>query len=154
MDGWTNVSDEVEGMRWNEVARGIFGARGFDDSLPAVMPYGRKQTFSTTIEIPDTYEEEVSPAIRPEYTCVIAYIWDRSTNSIVNSNIYAMTEKSLDRYTFKDFIRDSGVEDIELEEEAAAEAEYFNLQGVHVSNPSNGIFIVKKGSKTSKQIFR
>ena len=154
MDGWTNVSDEVEGMRWNEVARGIFGARGFDDSLPAVMPYGRKQTFSTTIEIPDTYEEEVSPAIRPEYTCVIAYIWDRSTNSIVNSNIYAMTEKSLDRYTFKDFIRDSGVEDIELEEEAAAEAEYFNLQGVRVSNPSNGIFIVKKGSKTSKQIFR
>ena len=118
------------------------------------MPYGRKQTFSTTIEIPDTYEEEVSPAIRPEYTCVIAYIWDRSTNSIVNSNIYAMTEKSLDRYTFKDFIRDSGVEDIELEEEAAAEAEYFNLQGVRVSNPSNGIFIVKKGSKTSKQIFR
>ena len=65
-----------------------------------------------------------------------------------------MTEKSLDRYTFKDFIRDSGVEDIELEEEAAAEAEYFNLQGVRVSNPSNGIFIVKKGSKTSKQIFR
>lgn len=32
----------------------------------------------------------------------------------------------------------------------AAAAEYFNLQGVRVANPSNGVFIVRQGSKVSK----
>ena len=32
--------------------------------------------------------------------------------------------------------------------------EYYNLNGVRVDNPSNGIFIVKKGNKVSKQVIR
>ncbi|HAW06954.1 MAG TPA: DUF5116 domain-containing protein, partial [Rikenellaceae bacterium] len=31
-----------------------------------------------------------------------------------------------------------------------APVEYFNLQGVKVSNPENGIFIRRQGGKTSK----
>lgn len=35
-----------------------------------------------------------------------------------------------------------------------AEAEYFNLQGIRVDNPSNGVFIRRQGSKVSKVIVR
>lgn len=34
------------------------------------------------------------------------------------------------------------------------EAKYFNLQGVQVSNPENGLFIVVKGGKTSKVLVK
>ena len=43
----------------------------------------------------------------------------------------------------------SGVEGIEAEN-ADAPVEYYNLQGVKVANPSNGIFIKVQGSKASK----
>lgn len=33
-----------------------------------------------------------------------------------------------------------------------AEAEYYNLQGVRVSNPENGVFIVRQGAKTYKVV--
>lgn len=33
-------------------------------------------------------------------------------------------------------------------------AEYFNLQGVKVSNPTSGLYIVRKGNQISKQIIR
>ena len=41
----------------------------------------------------------------------------------------------------------SGVEAIEAED---APAVYYNLQGVEVANPSNGLYIVKRGNKVSK----
>ena len=45
-------------------------------------------------------------------------------------------------------IESSGIESIEVN----APAEYFNLQGVKVANPENGIFIKKQGNKTTKVI--
>lgn len=47
----------------------------------------------------------------------------------------------------------TGIEDITIDA-AAGEAEYFNLQGVKVANPENGVFIVRHGNKISKQIIR
>lgn len=35
-----------------------------------------------------------------------------------------------------------------------ASVEYFNLQGVRVANPENGIFIVKKGNNVEKRVIR
>lgn len=46
----------------------------------------------------------------------------------------------------------TGVADVELDENAAVE--YFNLQGIRVANPENGLFIVKRGKKVSKVIVR
>ena len=43
----------------------------------------------------------------------------------------------------------SGVEGVEA---AAAEAEYFNLQGVRVANPENGVFIRVEGGKATKVV--
>lgn len=41
---------------------------------------------------------------------------------------------------------------IESVEAAGVAAEYYNLQGVKVANPENGIFIKKQGNKVSKVI--
>jgi hypothetical protein len=43
----------------------------------------------------------------------------------------------------------SGVENIKVEEAVAPV--YYNLQGVKVANPSNGIYIVKRGAKVAKE---
>ena len=40
----------------------------------------------------------------------------------------------------------------EIEAEGNAAPVYYNLQGVRVANPENGLFIVVKGSKVSKVI--
>lgn len=42
----------------------------------------------------------------------------------------------------------------EAAEVADAPAEYFDLQGRKVANPTNGIFIVKRGNKVTKQVIR
>lgn len=46
----------------------------------------------------------------------------------------------------------SGVSDITVDNEAAVE--YFNLQGVRVNNPTNGLYIMRQGAKTQKVSIR
>lgn len=49
----------------------------------------------------------------------------------------------------------AGVNDIVADvDDVNAPVEYYNLQGVRVANPENGIFIVKQGNKVSKQVIR
>ncbi|MDE5594485.1 MAG: hypothetical protein K2I89_02795 [Muribaculaceae bacterium] len=42
----------------------------------------------------------------------------------------------------------------EIAAEENAPAEYFNLQGVRVANPDNGIYIVRRGAKVTKEVIR
>ena len=44
-----------------------------------------------------------------------------------------------------------GIDEIEAE---AAEAVYYNLQGVEVKNPENGVYIVRRGAKVTKEYIR
>ncbi|MDE5594710.1 MAG: hypothetical protein K2I89_03960 [Muribaculaceae bacterium] len=46
----------------------------------------------------------------------------------------------------------TGIADIVADENA--EAEYFNLQGVRVANPENGLYIVRRGNTVTKQLLR
>ena len=46
----------------------------------------------------------------------------------------------------------AGIEDIVIDENAPVE--YFNLQGVRVANPENGLYIVRQGKNVTKQIIR
>ena len=46
----------------------------------------------------------------------------------------------------------SAIDVIEIEENIDAPVEYYNMQGVKVANPSNGIFIKKQGNKATKVI--
>ena len=53
--------------------------------------------------------------------------------------------------TFTVGSEDAGVESII---DANSPVEYYNLQGVKVNNPQNGIFVVKQGNKTNKVVVR
>ena len=48
----------------------------------------------------------------------------------------------------------TGISDIQIEDADAAAPEYFNLQGIKVANPENGIYIVRRGNKVSKEFVR
>ena len=52
------------------------------------------------------------------------------------------------------FSKDTSAALTVVENEDAAPAEYFNLQGVRVENPEKGIFIKRCGSKVSKVILK
>lgn len=47
----------------------------------------------------------------------------------------------------------SAIYDVEIED-TDAPAVYYNLQGVQVANPENGIYIVRRGNKVTKEIIR
>lgn len=46
----------------------------------------------------------------------------------------------------------SGVAGIEADENAPVE--YYNLQGIRVANPENGLYIVKQGNKVTKRVIK
>lgn len=46
------------------------------------------------------------------------------------------------------------IEDIIADEDANAPVEYYNMQGIRVENPKNGIFIRRQGKKVEKVIFK
>lgn len=48
----------------------------------------------------------------------------------------------------------AGVEGVQIDENENAPVEYYNLQGVRVTEPANGLYIVRQGSKVSKQIIK
>lgn len=48
----------------------------------------------------------------------------------------------------------TGATAVDAIEVAEGEAEYFNLQGVRVANPENGLYIVRKAGKVTKEVIR
>ena len=48
----------------------------------------------------------------------------------------------------------AGIEDVIADEDADAPVEYFNLNGVRVDNPQNGIYIKRQGKKIEKVIIK
>lgn len=52
----------------------------------------------------------------------------------------------------EEFIANAGVNDIVADGDAAPV--YYNLNGMKVANPSNGLYIVKRGSKVTKEVIR
>ena len=49
---------------------------------------------------------------------------------------------------------EAGVNDVVVSDDNNAPAEYYNLQGVRVNNPANGLYIVKKGNQAFKIFVR
>ena len=73
---------------------------------------------------------------------VIALLTNARTGEIVNACQYDMS---------KDNGASVSVEGINA---STAPAEYYNLNGQKVSDPSNGIFIRRQGTKTDKVVIR
>lgn len=68
--------------------------------------------------------------------------------------VYVVAEKDfVDPNPVPEYPEIGGVDNVESDN-VNAPAEYFNLQGVRVANPQNGLYIVRQGSKVSKQVIR
>lgn len=68
----------------------------------------------------------------------------------VYGNIYAYFNQPGVRNTSDYKLNAAGVEGIEIDENAPVE--YYNLQGVRVENPANGLYIMRQGDKVVKVI--
>ena len=68
--------------------------------------------------------------------------------------VYVVAEKGfVDPNPVPEYPEIGAIETVESDN-ANAPVEYFNLQGVRVANPENGLFIVRQGNKVSKQVIR
>lgn len=76
----------------------------------------------------------------------------RSDNKISNVTFTATGKPKFSSITVKYALIPSGIADIEAEENGAVE--YFNLQGVRVDEPANGLYIRRAGNKVEKVIVR
>ena len=58
------------------------------------------------------------------------------------------TKVDYQTYTYES--KQTGITDIEAEFDPNAPVEYFNLQGIRVDNPENGLYIRRQGNKVEK----
>ncbi len=160
LGGWTLLPEAVLNARYQDVARAVWGYHGLDDSMPKEIKCEDTHSFTYKIEVPDTYQETMnggqtlvtSPAINPDYLTVIAYVFDRATSTVVNSARFPMTELTEQKFTTRDLVEQNGVETIDSD--YTHTPVYYNMQGVRISNPSNGLYIVRRGNKTTKEFIR
>ena len=88
-------------------------------------------------------EELTSTAVSPNANCITAEVTPENTVKLYQyvpgqlATMYTFEVKSL-----------TGVEGVELESDG--EVEYYNLQGVKVDNPSNGVYIKVQGKTATK----
>ena len=76
------------------------------------------------------------------YACAGAYNGQAYGNSAIAAAKLTFTANGL-----------TGIADVAVDNEDAAPV-YYNLQGVEVANPENGIYVVRRGSKVTKEVIR
>lgn len=127
MAGWERKGSSVN-TYYDDVARAYNTYGGVANSIPASVKAGEKYEFSNTISMKSCTGDEM------EKRAVIVFITNTKTGEIVNAA--------------KSVVKEGGVENIAVEE--MGEARYYNLQGVEVKNPENGIFIRVQNGKSQK----
>lgn len=131
MNGWEKKGSVVSTI-YNDVARYYDCYPGIKGSLPETIEANSINTY--TVDLP------LANVTGNEYR-VIALITNAKTGEIVNATEYNMTKDNTIL----------AVDDIATDD---APAEYYNLNGQKVADPSNGIFIKKTGAKAEKVIIR
>lgn len=128
---------KVGGLVFNDVVVSTTGIYGIDGSVPSALEPEQKVSHSLTFDL-----SKISSRLIPDKNKlrVIAAVLDK--NGIV---------LNCAKNEVNDYVESSVGE---LDSSSDALVEYYNLNGVKVSEPSNGIFIRKQGSKTSKVVIR
>lgn len=127
--GWENKPSSVPTI-YNDVARQLSRFSGIPGSVPQSVTAGESYEFE--------YELKLTSKIKDlDHINVVAYLLDRRTGFVENAAVV----KS------KYF---QSVSDIEIDNNENAPVEYFNLQGIRVNNPENGIYIRRQGTEVSK----
>lgn len=116
---------------FNDVARYISSTTGHEDSAVKSVKRGDKLVYSKELPLDNCTD--------PQKVNVIALLLNRTNGVILNAA--TIPAKGL-----------SGVEDVTGLEttDADAPAEYYNLAGVRVQNPTEGVYIMRRGSSVKK----
>lgn len=117
---------------FNDVARQLDGFKGIEGTVPENVVAHEENPFRYIMKISDS-------SIKTGYVNAIAYLVNKNTGALEN----VVTVKAAN-------IGISGIEDITVNNDNNAPVEYFNLQGIRVENPSNGLFIRRQGNKAEK----
>jgi hypothetical protein len=155
---WSDMDDEVYNVHYNDVARCIENYSGIVNSLPENLAANTEYEVSHQMQIPDVtvYDkgELIAPAVKCAHTNLVAFVVNTSTGEIVNVAEYPMSDIANNRYTTEMLYESiSGINDITVDSaDSNAPVQYFDLQGRRVLNPSNGLYIRRQGSATSKVI--
>lgn len=145
-------------MRYQDVARQLYGFHGQEGSVPArALPADETYTYNTQLSVVDPLRESDSgtvivPGYNYENLYLTAFLIDLDTFGIVNANRVALGSNPEPKYTAWNWV-DDNVGSVEgIDGGSNAPAEYYNLQGVRVANPGEGIYIVRRGTKVTKEI--
>ena len=116
----------------------------------AQTPYDGTTQVSQTLTVPNSYfyvtlKNDVLTFGRMS---IFYYYPDVDAEHIFSLNPEYCRESYI---KFPENTGENGVEDAIADSNANAPKEYFNLQGMRVNNPANGIYIVRQGNKVSKQ---
>jgi hypothetical protein len=88
-------------------------------------------------------EELTSTAVSPNANCITAEVTPENT-----VNIYQYVPGQLATMCTFEVKSLTGVEGVEFENDG--DVEYYNLQGVKIDNPSNGVYIKVQGKTATK----
>lgn len=133
--GWGNKPNKVETI-YNDVARQYNS--GIAGSVPESVEVGKEYDF--------TYEMKFLAASKisnKDNLNAIVYLINRKSNVVENA--YMINSGALGG--IDDIFEDSAVD-------ADAQVEYFNLQGIRVTDPQNGVYIRRQGSDVQKVTVR
>jgi hypothetical protein len=82
------------------------------------------------------------------------FVWHMGFTTDSNVKEYASAERYVLYYQLPDdFTPLAGVKDITVDN-SEAEVEYFNLQGIRVNNPTNGLYIRRQGKTVTKVLVK
>ncbi|MDE6339452.1 MAG: hypothetical protein K2K97_06665 [Muribaculaceae bacterium] len=102
---------------------------------------------------PNLYKNTIEFELTKPTTVTIGYHKDVNQNNYAHPVFDFKLEYFDPAYTGYDVTGGgAGVADVMVDENAPVE--YFNLQGVRVANPANGLYIVRQGNKVTKQIIK
>lgn len=120
----------------DNVGRAAFGStfNGTPGLVPTVQTAGTDNAFNYSVRMPDTVD-------KPENTRLVIMMIDSDTDAVINANVKPIA------------VSNSAISEVETDA-TDSPAEYFDLQGRKVLNPSSGRLLIKRqGASVSKIIF-
>lgn len=129
LPGWGDKPAKVETI-YNDVARQINSARGLLGTIPESVVAG--QEYEYTYELKFTADSKIEHWINLN---AIVYLLNRKTGIVENACMVKAGDLAAIDNVFTD-----------ADADADAPVEYYNLQGIRVSEPAAGIYIRRQGS--------
>ena len=128
----------VPGLIFNDVVISTTGIYGVQGSVPASLDADGRFSHSLSFDL-----SKIKKSLIPDRNKlrIIAAVIDAS------GKVLNCSKNEVDDYV------GAGVENI-VSPDSDAPVEYYNLNGIKVSEPSDGIFIRKQGSRTEKVVIR